>query len=157
MNFYNEDEDKKGAPVIPGTASPFKKTSAFGKTPMFSRATGSIIDRLKNLSRKDMAFVGIGLSVLVMAPVAEYMMSQPAQDNLLKETFNPRSGPGGVMDPGINGLSTGSPDGSGEVITPLSSRDPMSLILGARNASSFRPSDHQLQGRYERIRPRGFH
>ena len=139
MNFYNEDEDKKGAPVIPGTASPFKKTSAFGKTPMFSRATGSIIDRLKNLSRKDMAFVGIGLSVLVMAPVAEYMMSQPAQDNLLKETFNPRSGPGGVMDPGINGLSTGSPDGSGEVITPLSSRDPMSLILGAQPAAAVMP------------------
>ena len=139
MNFYNEDEDKKGAPVIPGTASPFKKTSAFGKTPMFSRATGSIIDRLKNLSRKDMALVGIGLSVLVMAPVAEYMMSQPAQDNLLKETFNPRSGPGGVMDPGINGLSTGSPDGSGEVITPLSSRDPMSLILGAQPAAAVMP------------------
>ena len=139
MNFYNEDEDKKGAPVIPGTASPFKKTSAFGKTPMFSRATGGIIDRLKNLSRKDMAFVGIGLSVLVMAPVAEYMMSQPAQDNLLKETFNPRSGPGGVMDPGINGLSTGSPDGSGEVITPLSSRDPMSLILGAQPAAAVMP------------------
>lgn len=139
MNFYNEDEDKKGAPVMPSTASPFKKTSAFGKTPMFSRATGSIIDRLKNLSRKDMAFVGIGLSVLVMAPVAEYMMSQPAQDNLLKETFNPRSGPGSLMDPGINGLSTGSPDGSGEVITPLSSRDPMSLILGAQPAAAVMP------------------
>ncbi len=137
MNFYNEnEEDKKGAPVIPGSASPFKK-SAFGKTPMFSRAAGGIMDRLKNLSRKDLAFVGIGLSVLVMAPVAEYMMSSsPSQDNLLKETFNPRSGPGGVMDPGINGLSTGSSDGSGEVITPLSQRDPMSLILGAQPAAA---------------------
>ncbi|MDD5208754.1 MAG: hypothetical protein PHV36_05160 [Elusimicrobiales bacterium] len=137
MNFYNEnEEDKKGAPVIPGSASPFKK-SAFGKQPMFSRAAGGIMDRLKNLSRKDLAFVGIGLSVLVMAPVAEYMMSSsPSQDNLLKETFNPRSGPGGVMDPGINGLSTGSPDGSGEVITPLSQRDPMSLILGAQPAAA---------------------
>lgn len=138
MNFYNEDEDKKGAPVIPGSASPFKKTSAFGRQPMFSRAAGSIADRLKNLSRKDLAFVAIGLSVLVMAPVAEYMMSQPAQDNLLKETFNPRSGPG-LTDPGINGLSTGSPDGSGEVITPLSSRDPMSLIVGAQQPAPVMP------------------
>ncbi len=139
MNFYNnEDEDKKGAPVMPSTASPFKKTSAFGKTPLFSRATGSIIDRLKNLSRKDLAFVGIGLSVLVMAPVAEYMMSQPAQDNLLKETFNPRDYRS-IIDPGINGLSTGSSDGSGEVITPLSGRDPLSLILGAQPAQAALP------------------
>src|SRR3990167_9217018 len=43
------------------------------------------------------------------------------------------------MDPGINGLSPGSPDGSGEVITPLSSRDPMSLILGAQPAAAVMP------------------
>ena len=90
MNFYNEDEDKDGAPVLPKSASPFKKTSPFGKMPSFSRAQGSIIDRLKNLSRKDMAFVGIGLSVLVMAPVAEYMMSQPPEKTMLTSGFGTR-------------------------------------------------------------------
>ena len=140
MNFYNEDEKKDGAPVIPSAASPFKKTSAFGKTPMFSRAAGSITNRLKNLSRKDMAFVAIGLSVLVMTPVAEYMMSQPSQDNMLKEGFGNRGdGSSGLYEPGINGLSQGSPDGSGEVITPLSSRDPASLILGSQPAQPVMP------------------
>ncbi|MDO8804502.1 MAG: hypothetical protein Q7R35_08720 [Elusimicrobiota bacterium] len=136
MNFYNEDEKKDGAPVMPSTASTFKKASAFGKTPMFSRAAGSITDRLKNLSRKDMAFVAIGLSVLVMTPVAEYMMSQPSQDNMLKAGFGDRGkeGSSGPYEPGIHGLSQGSSDGSGDVITPLSSRDPASLILGSQPA-----------------------
>lgn len=141
MNFFNENDDEKkaGAPVTPSISSPFKKTSAFGKGPMFSRTAGGIMDRLKNLSRKDMAFVGIGLSVLVMVPVAEYMMSQPTKDNLLEGGFGTRDAAGagagsGLYEPGINALSQGSPDGSGEVITPLSSRDPASLILGAQPA-----------------------
>ena len=140
MNFYNEDEKKAGIPVIPGAASPFRKTSAFGKAPMFSRAAGSFVDRLKNLSRRDMAFVAIGLSVLVMAPVAEYMISQPSQDNVLKgNDFAQRHGDAGPFEPGINGLSQGSADGSGEVITPLTSRDPASLILGAQSSQPVLP------------------
>lgn len=139
MNLYNEDEKRDGAPVIPSGASSFKKTSAFGK-PMFSRTAGGIMERLKNLSRKDMAFVGIGLSVLVAAPVAEYMTSKPSTDNLLTPGFGSREGSaatsGGLYEPGINALSQGSPDGSGEVITPLSSRDPSSLILGAQPAQA---------------------
>jgi len=135
MKLYNEDEKRDGAPVVPSGASPFKKASAFGK-PMFSRTAGGIMERLKNLSRKDMAFVGIGLSVLVGAPVAEYMTSKPSSDNLLTPGFGSRDGAagGGVYEPGINALSQGSPDGSGEVITPLSSRDPSSLILGSQPA-----------------------
>ena len=141
MNLYNEDEKRDGAPVIPSGASSFKKSSAFGK-PMFSRTAGGIMERLKNLSRKDMAFVGIGLSVLVMAPVAEYMTSKPSTDNLLTPGFGSREGSsatGGVYEPGINALSQGSPDGSGEVITPLSSRDPASLILGSQPAQPVMP------------------
>ena len=137
MNFYNEDEKKDGV-VAPGA---FKKTSSFGKAPLFSRTAGGLMDRLKNLSRKDMAFVGIGLSVLVMAPVAEYMMSKPSSDNLLTPGFGSREGgvPTGLYEPGINALSQGSPDGSGEVITPLSSRDPASLILGSQPAAPAMP------------------
>ncbi len=138
MNLYNnEDENKGGAPVIRGGA-PFKKTSLFGRTPMLSRAAGGIMERLKNLSRKDMAFVGVGLSVLVMAPVAEYVMSKPSADNLLAPGFGSREGSAisSLYEPGINALSQGSADGSGEVITPLSSRDPASLILGAQPAQA---------------------
>lgn len=138
MNFYNDDE-KKGGAAVPGA---FKKTSAFGKAPLFSRTAGGLMDRLKNLSRKDMAFVGIGLSVLVMAPVAEYMMSKPSSDNLLTPGFGDRGSSlpgGGLYEPGINALSQGSPDGSGEVITPLSSRDPVSLILGSQPATPAAP------------------
>lgn len=139
MNFYNEDEKKAGIPVIPGAASPFRKTSAFGKAPMFSRAAGGFVDRLKNLSRRDMAFVAIGLSVLVMAPVAEYMISQPSQDNVLKgNEFSVRSADG-PFEPGIHGLSQGSADGSGEVITPLTARDPASLILGSQSSQPVLP------------------
>jgi len=113
MNFYNDDEKKGGAPVIPGAASPFRKTSAFGRAPIFSRAAGSILDRFKNLSRKDLAFVGIGLSVLVMAPVAEYMMSKPAESNLLSGGFGDRrGGPSSLYEPGLGALSAGSSDGS---------------------------------------------
>ncbi|PIU18194.1 MAG: hypothetical protein COT18_10930, partial [Elusimicrobia bacterium CG08_land_8_20_14_0_20_59_10] len=137
MNLYNnEEENGKGMPIMAKGGTPFKKTSIFGKTPLFSRVSGGIMDRLKNLSRKDMAFVGIGLSVLVMAPVAEFVMSKPSSDNLLTPGFGSRDGSAlnGVYEPGINALSQGSADGSGEVITPLSSRDPASLILGSQSA-----------------------
>jgi hypothetical protein len=140
MNFYNNDEKDGGAPVIPGAASPFRKKSAFGKAPIFSRAAGSIMDRFKNLSRKDMAFVGIGLSVLVMAPVAEYMMSKPAESTLLSGGFGDRRGdPSSLHELGYGALSAGSADGSGEVITPLSARDPASLILGSQPATPVMP------------------
>ena len=139
MNLYNgnEDEKKDAAPMLGRASSPFKRNSTFGRTPMLSRAAGGILERLKNLSRKDMAFVGVGLSVLVMAPVAEYMMSKPSTDNMLASGFGSRNGStagGGLYEPGINALSQGSADGNGEVITPLSSRDPASLILGAQTA-----------------------
>ncbi len=143
MNLYNEDENenKKGIPVLPRGGAQFKKTSLFGRSPMFSRATGGIMERLKNLSRKDMAFVGIGLGVLVMAPVAEFMMSKPAADNLLTPGFGGREGAAaaGVYEPGMGANSQGSSDGSGEVITPLSSRDPASLILGSQPAQPVMP------------------
>lgn len=139
MNLYNnEDEKKGGAPVMPTGGAPFKKTSLFGKSPMISRAAGGMMDRLKNLSRKDMAFVGMGLSVLVTAPVAEYMMSKPSADGLLAPGFGSREGSAisSLYEPGINALSQGSADGSGEVITPLSARDPASLILGSQPAQA---------------------
>ena len=136
MNYYNEDEKSdEGRPVIGKPVAAFKKLSPFGKTPAFSKVAGSVIERLKNLSKKDIAFVAVGLGVLVMAPVAEYMMSKPAGADQLAPGFGQRSeGGGSLYEPGINALSQGSPDGSGEVITPLSSRDPASLIIGSQSS-----------------------
>ena len=139
MNYYNENEKRDdGGPVIGNPGAAFKKSSAFGKTPAFSKAAGSIMERLKNLSKKDIAFVAVGMGVLVMAPVAEYMMSKPTGADQLTPGFGQRGdgsgGGGSVYEPGINALSQGSPDGSGEVITPLSSRDPASLIIGSQSS-----------------------
>ena len=137
MNYNNEDEKRdEGGPVTGNIGAAFKKPSFFGKTPAFSKAAGTVMDRLKKLSKKDIAFVAVGLGVLVMAPVAEYMMSAPDSAAQLTPGFGQRSeGGNSLYEPGINALSQGSPDGSGEVITPLSSRDPASLILGPQSSA----------------------
>jgi len=134
MNLTNKNDKKTRTS---GVASLFGRGSAskIGKS-QFSRSMGGIMERLKGLSRKDLAMVGVGLSVLVAAPVAEYMMSKPADSaNMLTSGFSSResaSGMASLYEPGINALSQGSADGAGEVITPLSARDPSSLILGAQ-------------------------
>ena len=134
MSNNNEEEKREGTPPILGKpGASFKKISTFGRSPAFSRAAGSIMDRIKNLSQKDLAFVAVGLGVLITAPVAEYMMSKPAGTDLLTGGFGSRTEAGGSLyEPGINSLSQGSPDGTGEVVTPLSSRDPASLIMGSQ-------------------------
>ena len=135
MNLSNGNDKKS---KTSGVASLFGRGSAskIGKS-QFSRSMGGIMERLKGLSRRDLAMVGVGLSVLVAAPVAEYMMSKPADSaNMLTSGFSSRdsqSGSASLYEPGINALSQGSADGAGEVITPLSARDPSSLILGAQS------------------------
>jgi len=135
MNLSNGNDKKS---KTSGVASLFGRGSAskIGKS-QFSRSMGGIMERLKGLSRRDLALVGVGLSVLVAAPVAEYMMSKPADSaNMLTSGFSSRdsqSGSASLYEPGINALSQGSADGAGEVITPLSARDPSSLILGAQS------------------------
>ena len=151
MTYDNEDKKRdEGRPVIGKPGAAFNKSSSFGKSPAFSKAAGSIMDRLKNLSKKDIAFVTVGLGVLVMAPVAEYMMSKPVGPDQLAPGFGYRSegGNGALYEPGINSLSQGSPDGSGEVITPLSARDPASLILGA-------PSSQPIAAAQTSLPPKG--
>ena len=136
MNLSNNN-DKKSKKS--GIASLFGRgsVSKIGKS-QFPKSMGGIMERLKGLSRKDLALVGVGLSVLVAAPVAEYMISKPADSaNMLTSGFSSRDAQGtsalaSLYEPGINALSQGSADGSGEVITPLSARDPYALILGAQ-------------------------
>ncbi len=133
MNFNKKDDEK---PTL-AAGSFAKKTSGFSVNNL-GKTSASFFERLKNLSRKDMAIVGMGLSILVMAPIAEFMMTKPSSDNLLTPGFGERKGSDSGMpnlyDSGVNALSAGSPDGSGEVIVPLTARDPSSLIVGAQSA-----------------------
>ncbi|MEA3306971.1 MAG: hypothetical protein U9Q34_04205, partial [Elusimicrobiota bacterium] len=141
MSFFNKkDKDKKASPILPKTSG-FKTTSSLGKSSMFSKPSGSFISKLKNLSKKDIAMVVIGVSTLALAPVAEYYLSKPAQENLLTPGFGDRgsAGSSSIYEPGINSLSVGSPNGTGDVVTPLSVRDPLSLIRGDKKPASAAP------------------
>jgi len=132
MNLNKKEE--KEIPIL-GNNSFNKKTVKFSVNSL-GKSSGNLLERLKNLSKKDIAFVIAGLGILIMAPIAEFFLSKPQADNLLAPGFGERkaseSGGLNLYDSGVNALSSGSPDGSGEVITPLTARDPSSLIIGAQ-------------------------
>jgi len=94
--------------------------------------------RLRSLSRRDLAFILAGLAVLLMAPVAEHLLSSPDGDAAarLEEGFDRRGAlfPDGtsVYEDGTGGFSPGGLVGQdNDVITPLNVRDPSALVLGA--------------------------
>ena len=107
-------------------------------------ATGlSLMERLKQFKKKDLAFILAGLGVLFMAPLAEHFMMAPEGGNgELGAGFGSTRGPGGDMafggsksiapyETGGGGLAPGGPAGSGsDVITPLNVRDPSALVMG---------------------------
>jgi len=96
----------------------------------------SVVDRLRNLRKKDLMFIAAGLSVLCMAPVAEHFMMTPEDTaGQLGEGFSQRGEvfPDGttVYEGGTGGFSPGSLLGQGtDVITPLNVRDPSALVMG---------------------------
>lgn len=106
--------------------------------PMFRGAalkSNSVFGRLKNLKTKDVAFIGAGLAVLIMAPLAEYLVSESGDPaSTLSPGFDQK---GGVFansaDPaemGLNQLARGGLLGENpDVITPANYRDPSSLIM----------------------------
>ncbi len=111
---------------------------------VFTKIKGStsFAERLKAISKKDIAWLVIGVVILIMAPIAEYFISKPKTNTALTSGFGERRmvDSGGIYEPGINALSAGSPDGMEEVIAPLTARDPASLILGAKKESPQLPS-----------------
>ncbi|MCX5795688.1 MAG: hypothetical protein NTY77_09365 [Elusimicrobia bacterium] len=99
----------------------------------------SLVERIKQFKKKDLAFILAGLGVLFMAPLAEHFMMSP--ENAGDGTFKPgwdfmnkggRFGDGSSpFEPGVNGMAPGSFAGSGgDVITPLNVRDPSALVMG---------------------------
>ena len=139
MNLDNKEN--KETKKLTGLADISKKTSTFNMKGM--KKPSSFLERLHNMSKKDIAMVAMGLSVLVMAPVAEYFMSKPGHDNVLTPGFGERkssdsAGPN-LYDSGVNALSAGSPNGSSDVIVPLTARDPSSLIVGPQSSAPTPP------------------
>jgi hypothetical protein len=97
----------------------------------------SLVERLKQFKKKDLAFILAGLGVLFMAPLAEHFMMSP--ENADTGAFKPgwgfqanRFGDGSSpYESGVNGMAPGGlAGGGGDVITPLNVRDPSSLVMG---------------------------
>ncbi|MDD5628396.1 MAG: hypothetical protein PHU21_04995 [Elusimicrobia bacterium] len=99
----------------------------------------SLVERIKQFKKKDLAFILAGLGVLFMAPLAEHFMMSP--ENAADGTFKPgwdfmnkggRFGDGSSpFEPGVNCMAPGSFAGSGgDVITPLNLCDPSALVIG---------------------------
>ncbi|NLH39156.1 MAG: hypothetical protein GX445_03735 [Elusimicrobia bacterium] len=117
---------------IPSSKEEKKTKKGFGITKI--NGSTSFINRLRTISKRDLSFLIVGIAVLVCAPMAEYFFSKPDTSTALTPGFGERrdSDSNFSYDPGINGMSAGSPDGMEEVIAPLTARDPASLILSGQ-------------------------
>ncbi|TBR19950.1 hypothetical protein EPO15_13815, partial [bacterium] len=121
-------KDKGGAALPLWTSNSSDKLVGM---PLFRGAgqkSNSLLGRLKALKTKDMAFIGAGLAVLVMAPLAEYLISEGEDtDKALTQGFAQNGmqfpGVGDPSEPGIMGLARGGvPGDASDVITPLNAR-----------------------------------
>lgn len=100
----------------------------------------TLLDRLKQFKKKDLAFILAGLGTLFMAPLAEhFMMSPESGDATLQQGWGGGKGAGNNLfgsgaspyEPGTSGTAPGSAIGGGaDVITPLNVRDPSALVMG---------------------------
>ncbi len=155
-----KEEEKKGGGLLPsssrgaapapsgGAAKPSDPGGSGFRFPSFGtkgsvpnmRVRGlpggsTVMDRLKNLRKKDLIFIAAGLCTLGMAPLAEHLLMAPEeQAGMLKEGFNSQGPlfPDGttVYESGSGVGSPGNLPGQGsDVITPLNVRDPSNLVM----------------------------
>ncbi|MDD4004048.1 MAG: hypothetical protein PHW69_02460 [Elusimicrobiaceae bacterium] len=92
-----------------------------------------MLGRVKKLSTKDLSLLLAGLATVAVLPIsAHYMSSGSAEDSggAGKPGFYASKAGGELFEPGLNGFAPGGTGIGGETITPLSVRDPLSLILG---------------------------
>ena len=143
-----DKEEKKGTGLAPSSApkpsSGFKfpgfGTAGKGASAPSLRVRGlpggsTVMDRLKNLRKKDLIFIAAGLCTLGMAPLAEHLLMAPEDSSgQLKEGFSTQ-GPlfadgSTVYESGSGVGSPGALIGQGtDVITPLNVRDPSNLVM----------------------------
>ena len=100
---FPEAKPKQDLPSLPA----FGKVKPAGIPMLRGTAGGSLGGRLRNLKAKDVAFIAAGLSVLVLAPIVEHMVSKPGdQGGTLRQGFD-QKGPGSIFanespyEPGI--------------------------------------------------------
>jgi hypothetical protein len=131
FDFNNDKDEKKELNISFSTKDAKKKSLNFGK---MKNGKISFFERLKEVSKRDIALMLVGVSILILAPVAEYFLSKPQPQGTLTTGFGDRKAASGsaLYEPGVNALSAGSPEGGEEVIAPLTARDPASLILGVK-------------------------
>jgi len=103
----------------------------------------TLIDRLKQFKKKDLAFILAGLGTLFMAPLAEHFMMAPENGSSDMSAGFRGSGSGsnlfgGGSSPYENGNNSiaqgGAIGGGGDIITPLNVRDPSALVMGPGQA-----------------------
>ncbi len=129
-----KDDDKKPALPIPTLRD--AKNAPQLKIKGVAQGGLSLLERMKQFKKKDLAFILAGLGVLFLAPLAEHFMMAPDSDQGLQGGFGARDGGlfgkgGSPYEPGVNGLAPGGLAGGGsDVITPLNVRDPSALIMG---------------------------
>src|SRR5690348_3940030 len=80
---------KPGAGSDPQAGGLFGRGSGNAAMKLRGLANGSsIMERLKQLRKKDLVFIASGLSVLMLAPLAEHFVLGPSDDsNVLKQGF----------------------------------------------------------------------
>lgn len=147
-------EEKKGTGLTP-SAKPAPSSSGFkfpgfggapsGASKAFSapnlkvRGLGggaTVMERLKNLRKKDLIFIAAGLCTLGTAPLAEHLLMSPDEQTAKLDGGFGSSSPvfgGGDAQVAETGYGVGSPGGlvgqGQDIITPLNVRDPSNLIM----------------------------
>ena len=131
--------DKKGGPKSGGGFFPALGKGKMGDIPMVrggAGGKGTLSSRLKGLKARDVAFIAAGLAVLILAPLAEFMISSSGEETgTLRPGFDDKGGSflsGGTLpyEEGVGGIAQGGlPGQDTDVITPLNVRDPASLIM----------------------------
>ncbi|MBI3551522.1 MAG: hypothetical protein HY077_03320 [Elusimicrobia bacterium] len=132
-----EPKEKDNKPIIPTLKDSANKPQL--KIKGLASGGMSLIERLKQFKKKDLAFIMAGLGVLFMAPLAEHFMMAPEGQN--GDLFGPGissrgdgkafGGSSSPYETGTSSLAPGSALGAnGDVITPLNVRDPSALVMG---------------------------
>lgn len=153
-----KDEDRGGA-VVPDLSRPGETLPSWpgaskpgGRSPSIpflgggTGSQGSLAQKLKSLKPKDLAFIAAGLAVLVMVPLAEFMISSPEEEaGTLRQGFD-QKGPmfpdgSAPYEDGLQGIAPGGLVGQGsDVVTPLNVRDPTALIMSPGSAAPQKPA-----------------
>src|SRR5262249_2647170 len=124
--------DLGGRPYMP-VSNPQKGPPQHPKIEIKSAPLPTLWQRLRQIKKKDLAFILAGLAILILAPVAQhYLLSPNNEGGSLEPAFSTREGggrEGDVFEPGLGGFAPGQAPGSADMITPLSSRDPSSLLM----------------------------